>query len=249
MDDWELMEFNVRLIRAAYPHACDQPMIKPRPEWFRRAPNNHPQPRAAQNAIFSSLASPVVEEPTVSKLAEPTPSSIKRRETIIGRDWGLTEFNARMASAVYPHSFDQPGIAQRLEVLQYAMPAPLPAPAREGPAHPARTSAFRGPSALRPECICRLEQYYRELPGALIEKIVRPLFGASVVLCLCTALISIFFLTSSPLFIPYATDPLPPSIPAKSASSIRLGMIGRRPDLAAPTGTLDFLILNPAVPA
>jgi hypothetical protein len=207
MGDWELMEFNARLIRAAYPHTGDQPRIKPRPEWFRHASNKHPQTRAAQNAIFTSLPAPIVAKPPALKLSELTPGSLKPRESIIADDRGLTEFNARLSTAVYRHSFDQPGIAQSLGPLPYAMPAPLPEPVVEKPARPASATAYRGPSALRPECICRLEQYYRELPGALIGKIVRPLFGASVVLCLCTALVSVFFLTSSSLMIPSATDP------------------------------------------
>jgi len=123
-------------------------------------------------------------------------------------DWELTEFNARLVTQAFPKSSDypRPNGPQRI-----TPPGLRPLPALAPSASNDRPLWYHGPTALRPECMGNLEQYYREKPGAPLEQPLRILRGIAALACLATALLGLVLLTSNSAELARKSNPIPAS--------------------------------------
>lgn len=107
-------------------------------------------------------------------------------------DRKLTDFNSHLTQTVYVNSFDRPPTGQS-GWQQSSLPAPTPAAGTT--ANTGSQIWYSGPNRLAPESMANIILYFREMPGARLEKIVKPLvylgaFGGFTCLLLILGLIT-----------------------------------------------------------
>jgi hypothetical protein len=109
-------------------------------------------------------------------------------------DWKLTEFNKNLLENTYAKSADLSG-------ARVKSPRPLPLiipPLVVMPPPPeAKAQWYIGPSALTPESMANMMQYYREQPGAFLDKPVRLLASLAAMGCAITGILLLTMLTSN----------------------------------------------------
>ncbi|HTB63451.1 MAG TPA: hypothetical protein VK737_07665 [Opitutales bacterium] len=137
-------------------------------------------------------------------------------------DWELTEFNKNLLENTYPKSADLSGV----RILSPMPLPPLPPPAMPPPPE-AKARWYTGPSALTPESMVNMMQYYRERPGAFLDKPVRLLASLAAIGCAITGLLLLTMLTSNyPKFT--QKHPVADAVPANTIGIVNPDWVVRK---------------------